>query len=80
MTISHFTDIFNNRQYINLNDTDILVSFSPFLPNKADVELAALQVFPGVAHDLVEGVFQQVVPTNDQPVTRTKVKRGQTKT
>ena len=40
---------------------------SPLLPNKADVELAALQVFAGVAHDLVEGIFQQMVTTDDQP-------------
>lgn len=44
---------------------------SPFFPYKADVELAALQVFTGVAHDLVEGIFQQVVATDYQSETQT---------
>lgn len=44
--------------------------YSPFLPHKADVELAALQVFTRVAHDLVECIFQQMVTTNDQPETQ----------
>lgn len=49
------------------------VAYSPLLPHKADVELAALQVFTGVAHDLVEGIFQQVVTADDQPETQTYV-------
>ncbi len=49
------------------------VTYSPLLPHKADVELAALQVFTGVAHDLVEGIFQQVVTTDDQPEKHTRV-------
>lgn len=40
---------------------------SPLLSCEADVELAALQVFPGVTHDLVKGVLQQVVPTDAEP-------------
>lgn len=44
---------------------------SPFFPYKADVELAALQVFTRVAHDLVEGIFQQVVAADDQPEAQT---------
>lgn len=47
-----------------------MTSHSPLLSNEADVELAALQVFAWVAHDLVEGVFQQVVPADDQPETQ----------
>lgn len=46
---------------------------SPLLSDEADVELAALQVFAGVAHDLVEGVFQQVVAADDQPERHTTV-------
>ena len=39
---------------------------SPLLPHEANVELAPLQVFTGVTHDLVEGIFQEVVPADDQ--------------
>lgn len=52
------------------NDT-MCDTHSPFFPYKADVELAALQVFTRVAHDLVEGIFQQVVTADDQPEAQT---------
>lgn len=45
------------------------MSFSPVLAHKADVEFAPLQVFARVAHDLVEGVLQEVVPAYDEPGT-----------
>ena len=43
------------------------VEDSPLLPAEAHIQLAALQVLTGVAHDLVEGVLQQVVPADYQP-------------
>lgn len=42
-------------------------SFSPVLAHKANVEFAPLQIFAGVAHDLIEGVLQQVVSADDEP-------------
>lgn len=45
---------------------------SPVLAHEADVEFAPLQVFAGVAHDLVEGVLQEVVPAYDEPGTQTQ--------
>lgn len=39
--------------------------YLPFLPNEGDVQLIPLQVFSGVAHDLVESIFQQVVPSDN---------------
>lgn len=39
---------------------------SPLLSYKADIEFAPLQVFTGVTHDLVEGIFQKMVPAYDQ--------------
>lgn len=48
-------------------------SYSPLLPDEADVELAALQVFAGVAHDLVEGILEQMITADDQPETQTRV-------
>lgn len=61
--------VINIRQTAG-NDT-ICDARSPLFPDKADVELAALQVFTRVAHDLVEGIFQQVVTADDQPEAQT---------
>lgn len=53
--------------FVKINKDIPPPTHSPLLPDKADVELAALQVFTGIAHDLVEGIFQQMVTTDDQP-------------
>lgn len=39
---------------------------SPLLSDEADVKFTSLQVLPGVAHDLVKRIFQQVVSAHDQ--------------
>lgn len=52
---------------INGNETELNVLLSPVLADKADVEFAPLQVFAGVAHDLVKGVLQKVVSADDEP-------------
>lgn len=41
--------------------------YQPFFSNKADIKLAPLKVFAGIAHDLVESIFQQMISSNDQP-------------
>lgn len=44
---------------------------SPVLAHEAHVKFTPLQVFPGVTHDLIKGVFQEVVPAYDEPGTHT---------
>lgn len=53
---------------VNTVRVNVVFSFrsSPLLSDEADIELAALEVLPGVAHNLVEGVLQEVVPADAQ--------------
>lgn len=46
---------------------EVNVFLWPVLAYKADVKLAPLQVFTGVAHDLVKGVLQKVISAYDEP-------------
>jgi hypothetical protein len=39
--------------------------YLPFLPDKGDVQFIPLQVLSGVAHDLIESIFQQVISSDN---------------
>ena len=39
--------------------------YSPFLPNKCDIQLISLQVFSGVAHNLIKSIFEQVISSDN---------------